>query len=185
MSEHLSTEVRWSEEDAGFIATCPELDGISAFGTTRTEALAELEVAIGLASEEYQEQGLDLPEAQLVLEYSGQFRLRLTKSLHGKLAQRAMAENVSLNTLVSTLLAEGVGAATARDGVTRRLETIIRRVEAVATSDTGQWQAVVQAAQSLQPVTFLTETQQEPLALQSPLSAEEELVHRSSLRKVA
>jgi antitoxin HicB len=44
-----------------------------------------------------------------VPEVSGKFVTRLPKSVHAKLAERAKAEGVSLNTLVLALVAEGLG----------------------------------------------------------------------------
>lgn len=40
---------------------------------------------------------------------SGQFRLRLPKTMHARLTRRAAQEGVSLNTLAATLIAEGLG----------------------------------------------------------------------------
>lgn len=42
-------------------------------------------------------------------QYSGQWRVRVPKSLHAELALRAKLEGVSLNTLIATLLAKGLG----------------------------------------------------------------------------
>jgi antitoxin HicB len=39
-------QVFWSEEDAGFIATVPDLPGCSAFGVTQVEAVSEVKDAI-------------------------------------------------------------------------------------------------------------------------------------------
>ena len=41
--------------------------------------------------------------------FGGQWRQRVPKSLHAALARRAEHEGVSLNMLVTTLLAEGIG----------------------------------------------------------------------------
>jgi antitoxin HicB len=45
---------------------------------------------------------------------SGQWRQRVPKSLHARLASRAARERVSLNTLVSTLLAGGLAGRRSR-----------------------------------------------------------------------
>lgn len=45
MSPRYSTTIRWSEEDQAYMATVPELPGLSAFGGTEEEALRELGVA--------------------------------------------------------------------------------------------------------------------------------------------
>jgi predicted RNase H-like HicB family nuclease len=56
MSRH-SVIVRWSEEDQAFIATVPELPGLSAFGDTQEEALRELDIAKGAFLEVMREDG--------------------------------------------------------------------------------------------------------------------------------
>jgi predicted HicB family RNase H-like nuclease len=43
--------------------------------------------------------------------YSGKFVVRLPRSLHRRLAERAREEGISLNYLVATLLSEGVATA--------------------------------------------------------------------------
>jgi predicted RNase H-like HicB family nuclease len=40
------SNVFWSDEDEGFVATAPDLPGCSAFGATQVQALAELHHAI-------------------------------------------------------------------------------------------------------------------------------------------
>jgi predicted RNase H-like HicB family nuclease len=57
-----SANIFWSDEDEGFIAICPELPGSSAFGTTKQEALAELQDAIAAWIATASEIGRDIPE---------------------------------------------------------------------------------------------------------------------------
>lgn len=52
----------WSDEDEGYIAKCPEFPGLSAFGETPPEAIAEAQVALELMIEAYQDSGKTLPE---------------------------------------------------------------------------------------------------------------------------
>ena len=47
---------------------------------------------------------------------SGKFVARVPKTVHAQLATRARAEGVSLNTLVLTFIAQGVGSSTAKAG---------------------------------------------------------------------
>jgi len=53
--------------------------------------------------------GLPVPELSSGSTYSGKFIQRVPKSLHARLALRARQEGVSMNTLVNTMLAEGLG----------------------------------------------------------------------------
>lgn len=104
-----SFRVVWSKEDEAFIATCPEFEGLSAFGDTADQALAEAQVALSLMIEAYHAEGWELPAAASLSSYSGQFRLRVPRSLHARLADAAEADGVSLNTYAVSLLAMGVG----------------------------------------------------------------------------
>ena len=102
----------WSLEDDSYIAISPEFPRLSAFGDTPEEAMAEMQVSLELAVETYQKNGWALPALRVQNEYSGQFRLRLPKYLHAKLANQAEAEGVSLNTLAITYLSEALGQRT-------------------------------------------------------------------------
>ena len=99
----------WSPEDQIYVASCPELDDLSAHGTSPAEAAAELSRAIELAIETFEEEGWALPEPRTVRTHSGQFRVRLPGSLHAWLAETAEGEGVSLNTFVVAKLSEARG----------------------------------------------------------------------------
>jgi len=99
-----SINVVWSDEDNCFIATVPEFPGLSAFGDTKAEALKEAEIALCGFIEIHKEKKIELPTPQKVKEFSGQIRIRIPKSLHGKLSEFAQGEGVSLNTLIVSLL---------------------------------------------------------------------------------
>lgn len=104
----------WSPEDEAFVATCPEFEGISGIGRSAEVAMREARTALRLALETYASEGWELPPPQTLTAYSGQFRLRIPRSLHARLAQRAEDEGVSLNSLSMALLAQGLGVAEAR-----------------------------------------------------------------------
>ena len=78
-------------------------------GKTAPAPVAELEQAIELALKTYAAQGWPVPEPDVVEEYSGQFRLRLPRSLHAWLVHEAERQGVSLNTLVTSMLAHARG----------------------------------------------------------------------------
>ena len=60
------------------------------------------------------EDGVEIPEPQSQEEYSGRFNLRIPKSLHRALAISAKREGVSLNQLVTAILAGGLKSNPAR-----------------------------------------------------------------------
>jgi predicted HicB family RNase H-like nuclease len=105
-----SARVAWSGEDKAFIAQCPEFPRITAFGANSSEAVAELEQALLLAVETHEQQGWPVPIPVHEPQFSGQFRLRIPRSLHGWLSVKAQEEGVSLNTLVAGYLAEARGS---------------------------------------------------------------------------
>ncbi len=104
-----SVRVMWSDEDKSFVAVCPELNGVSALGSTLEEAITELNVAMELALDAYKEEGWPLPEPDLIQPFSGQFRLRVPKSLHRWLSEQAEIEHVSLNSFVMGVLSRTRG----------------------------------------------------------------------------
>jgi len=101
-----SISVQWSNADNGYIATIPELPGLSAFGKTIEKALEELIVAKEAYIEVFEEDGCRLPEPDVLNNYSGQTRLRLPKTLHAELSRAAKNEGVSFNTYLIHLLSE-------------------------------------------------------------------------------
>lgn len=103
---HHAVSIKWSDEDNGYIATVPQLPGLSAFGATREEALSELDTAANAYMVSLKQSGRPVPEPEKIKYYSGQIRLRMPKSLHASLASGAKENNVSLNTYLITLLSE-------------------------------------------------------------------------------
>ena len=104
-----SRRIFWSVEDDAFVAVCPEIDALSALGATPAEASAQLDAALDAAVAVLEAEGQSVPEPRVHQGFSGQFRLRVPRSLHARLAYCADAEGVSLNTLAVTLLAAGLG----------------------------------------------------------------------------
>lgn len=95
-----SVHVIWSDDDEQFLATFPELPGLSAFGDTQAEAIDEaLEIAEEMVDIK-RENGEPIPEPRKKKEYSGQTRIRLPKILHENLAHEAETEGMSLNSYI-------------------------------------------------------------------------------------
>jgi predicted RNase H-like HicB family nuclease len=117
--------ITWSEEDQGYIATCPEFPGLSAFGETFEDAVAEAKLAQELFIETFESEGIALPEPRSVDVYSGQFRLRIPSTLHGQLAKMADLEGVSLNQFVLAILSARVGG----EQMSKKFEAWLERME--------------------------------------------------------
>ncbi len=103
-----SINLAWSDEDEGYIATIPEFPNLSAFGENPEEAVKQAKLVATQMLEVLQEDREAPPAPKKVIEYSGQTRLRLPKSLHRALALEAERECVSLNTLIVSKLSESL-----------------------------------------------------------------------------
>jgi antitoxin HicB len=93
-------------EGGGYLIEFPDFPGCIADGATPEEAMQEGRDALISYRQTLKELGRGGLNSEA---YSGQWRQRVPKSLHASLSRRAMQEGVSLNTLVATLLAEGLG----------------------------------------------------------------------------
>lgn len=98
-----------ADEGSGYLAEFPDLPGCMADGKTVEEALHQAEDALQSWLATAKESNDPIPKPNTAIRYSGQWRLRLPKSLHAALVIRAKEEGVSLNTLAATLLAQGIG----------------------------------------------------------------------------
>lgn len=115
----------WSEDDGAYIATSPDFPGLTGVDADEGQARYELREAIAMALEVMVEEGRTPAPPRVHASHSGQFRLRVAKSVHAALAERAEEEGVSLNQLVSGYISQGLGMASG-------VETAAQRVDAAA-----------------------------------------------------
>ena len=90
-------EIVPDSEEGGYVARYPELRGCITVGDTLSSAAANAEDAKREWITAAMEQGIEIPEALPEAEYSGQFKLRIPKSLHRSLAQHSKEEGISMN----------------------------------------------------------------------------------------
>lgn len=105
-------EIRPLDEDegGGFLISYPDFEYCVSDGDTVEGALANGQEALAATIAALESKGLSVPRPNEYLgKVSGQFVVRLPKSLHARLASRSLREGVSLNTLVVSYLAAGVG----------------------------------------------------------------------------
>lgn len=104
-----------AEEGGGCLITFPDLPGCVSDGETEAEAVENGRDAFIAVVSALADMGRDIPAPSFspddatVPGASGKFVARVPKSIHAKLTTRAKVEGVSLNTLVLTLIAEGLG----------------------------------------------------------------------------
>lgn len=104
-----------AEDGGGFLFTMPDFAGLMADGETVEEAMAEGREAFHAVVSALVDMGRTVPQPTaraddfMPANASGRFVARIPKSLHAQLTTRAKIEGVSLNTLVLTFLAQGMG----------------------------------------------------------------------------
>lgn len=99
-----------ADEGGGFLISFPDFSECISDGETPEEAIQNGLDALAETIAALEEMGFPVPEPGSGGAYSGRFIQRLPKSLHARLALRAKQEGVSMNTLVTTVLAESLGA---------------------------------------------------------------------------
>ncbi|MDO8723344.1 MAG: type II toxin-antitoxin system HicB family antitoxin [Syntrophales bacterium] len=103
-----------SEEGGGFLISFPDLPGCMSDGETIEEAIHNGRDAFLAWISAQADMGREIPMPSYRVpetepSMSGKFVQRVPKSLHAKLTVLAKQEGVSLNTLVLTFIAKGVG----------------------------------------------------------------------------
>ena len=84
-------------DEGGFALSFPDLPGCVTCADTMEEVLRNAVDAKRVWLEAALEEGLQIPEPDELEDYSGQFKLRIPKSLHKQLAERSKAEGISMN----------------------------------------------------------------------------------------
>ena len=92
-------------DEGGYAVNWPELPGCVTCGETLEQAVRNAEDAKYTWLETAIEEGTEIPEPMNLDDYSGQFKLRLPKSLHRTLSEQASAEGISMNQYCLYLLA--------------------------------------------------------------------------------
>ncbi len=97
------------DQDTYYVARIVELPDLFMVGDTAPEAIAELESVKEEWIETYLELGNKMPKPLKLRNYSGNYPLRMQRSLHKALALYADLEGVSINQYVISALSRTVG----------------------------------------------------------------------------
>lgn len=95
-----------AEDGGGFAIEYPDLPGCISDGDTPEDALKHGADAVRAYLLNCAKHGDPIPKPS---EASGQWRQRVPRSLHARLVTKARQEGVSLNTLVTAMISEGLG----------------------------------------------------------------------------
>ncbi len=101
-------EVFEDSDEGGFVISFPELPGCLSAGETLEEAWKNSDDAKYAWLLAAIEDGINIAEPKDADQYSGQFKLRLPKSLHKQLSEQALIEGISMNQYCLFLLSQNM-----------------------------------------------------------------------------
>lgn len=106
MSLPYKMEIVADVDEGGFVASFPDLPGCFTCGETVEKAAENADDAKKAWIEAAMEEGIEIKEPSEQTSYSGQFKLRLPKTLHRMLAEQAREEGISMNQYCIYLLSK-------------------------------------------------------------------------------
>lgn len=106
MKKAYRMEIVEDKDEGGFIVTYPDLPGCISCGETIESAVANAIDAKEVWLEAAIEEGIEINEPDSLDDYSGQFKLRIPKSLHKSLAEHSQREGISINQYCVYLLSK-------------------------------------------------------------------------------
>ena len=128
--------------DSAWVASVDELPGCISQGDTIEEATTMIREAMAGWIETGLRHGDHIPEPRDPESYRGQFMVRLPAGLHRTLDRRANQEGVSLNQMVATLLAGGIGWTMSRESESNGRVMEVGKAYPVGRGPARRWQAL-------------------------------------------
>ena len=95
------------EEGGGYLVEYPDIPGCMSDGETIEEAIANGREALRDCVAVFHESGRQVPKPGIE---AAQWRQRLPRTLYSKLTVQAEKEGVSINSFVTAIIAEAIGA---------------------------------------------------------------------------
>lgn len=106
MNLNYKIEIVKDEAEGGYVLAIPDLKGCLTCADKLDQGIKMLEDAKKQWLIAAIESGCEIPEPNLIEDYSGQFKLRLPKSLHKELAEKSKYEGISMNQYCLYLLSK-------------------------------------------------------------------------------
>ncbi len=99
-------EIVEDKDEGGYVVSFPNLPGCLTCGETVESAMANAADAKKAWLEAALEDGIEIQEPDSLEGYSGQFKLRIPRSLHRSLAEHSKREGISMNQYCVYLLSK-------------------------------------------------------------------------------
>lgn len=112
MNLNYKIEVIVDEHEGGYVLSIPELKGCMTCADILDKGMELIKDAKKQWIMAALESNYEIPEPNNYEDYSGQFKLRLPKSLHKELAERSKKEGISMNQYCLYLLSKNSGYST-------------------------------------------------------------------------
>ena len=109
MSLPYRLEIVEDKSEGGYVASYPDLSGCLTCGETIEEVVKNANDAKKEWLLAAIEENIDIPEPDTLDNYSGQFKLRMPRSLHKSLANHDLREGISMNQYCLYLLSKNDG----------------------------------------------------------------------------
>ena len=90
-------EVVEDPSEGGYVVSFPDLPGCLTCGETLEQAIANAQDAKKAWLQAALEDGVEIRDPDSLNDYSGQFKLRMPRSLHRSLAEHSQREGISMN----------------------------------------------------------------------------------------
>ncbi len=95
------------DEGGGYLVEYPDIPGCMSDGETIEVAIANGREALRDCLETFRESDRKLPKPRIE---AAQWRQRLPRTLYSKLTRQAQSDGVSINSLVTAIIAEAIGS---------------------------------------------------------------------------
>jgi predicted RNase H-like HicB family nuclease len=99
-------EIVEDEDEGGFVVSYPDLPGCITCGETIETAIENAADAKRSWIEAALEEGIEIQVPERLEDYSGQFKLRIPRSLHKSLVEHSKREGISMNQYCVYLLSK-------------------------------------------------------------------------------
>src|ERR1041385_8765993 len=119
-----SITIFWSDEDDSYIAVIPEFPGVSAFGKSPEDAIAEVRVALQLYMDSYDDEALPLRKPHSRHLHSGEIGVRLPMGLLRVASLLAFGEGISLKSFIVTAVAEKIRGQRITPRITEKMREV-------------------------------------------------------------
>ena len=106
MKMNYRMEIIEDQDEGGLVVSFPELPGCITCGETMESAISNAMDAKKTWLESAIETGIEIHEPDNLEEYSGQFKLRIPRSLHRSLVEHSKREGISMNQYCVYLLSK-------------------------------------------------------------------------------